>query len=79
MARHICLEMAPKRTTKLHFYGYSKNLVAALVIRKSSCPPHFPGAQEDIKEQYDTDPRLLFEVKFLEGLILTELVDLHVF
>lgn len=51
MARHIYLEMAPKRTTKLHFYGYSRNLVAVLVVRRDSCPPHFPGAQEDISQQ----------------------------
>lgn len=51
MARHVYLEMAPKRTTKLHFHGYSRNLVAALVIRRDSCCPHFPVAQEDVKQQ----------------------------
>lgn len=43
--------MAPKRATKLHFYCYSRNLVAILVVRRDFCPPHFPGVQEDIKQQ----------------------------
>lgn len=37
MTRHIYLEMAPKRTTKLYFYGCSRNLVVILVIRRDSC------------------------------------------